>query len=125
MNCNDSAARLRGLHIYKGSLVGLGSGGYLQPMAASATTAKFIGICYEEMDNSGGGDGDLDCRVFTQGDFVFDLPGAGVMALTAAVYADGDSDLPTLSSVDNTQIGNVVGILEPGKIVLRIRQTAA
>jgi hypothetical protein len=33
-----------GTRIYKGSLVGLNSAGYLRPMAAAATTARFIGV---------------------------------------------------------------------------------
>lgn len=112
-------------HIYKGSLVGLDSDGYLRPMAAAATTAEFIGLSYEEIDNSSGSDGDLDCRVFTQGDFIFSLASVAVTDITAAVYANGANDVPTLTSTSNTQIGNVVGVPQSNEIVLRIKQTAA
>lgn len=112
-------------HIFKGSLVGLNSSGYLRAMAAAAATPEFIGLSYEEIDNSSGSDGDLDCRVFTQGDFIFDLSGVAVTDITAAIYADGSNDVPTLTATANTKIGNAVGLPEANKIVLRVKQTAA
>lgn len=111
-------------HIYKGSLVGLNASGYLRAMAASATTAKFIGISYEEIDNSAGANAAMICRVFTQGDFIFDLTPVAVTDITAAVYANQDTDTPTLTATANTKIGNIVGLPEANKIVLRIKQTA-
>ncbi len=112
-------------HIYKGSMVGLNSSGYLVAMQASATTAKFIGISYEQVDNSAGSNGDLECRVYTQGDFIFDLSSVAVTDITAAVYANGNNDTVTLTSTSNTKVGNVAGVPEANKIVLRIKQTAA
>ena|GEM_PF-5219546 len=52
-------------HIYKGALVGL-TGGYARGLVAGDT---FVGLAYEECDNSGGSDGDKSVRVYTVGDF--------------------------------------------------------
>lgn len=110
--------------IYKGSLVGMNAAGYLRPMAAAITTAKFIGLSYEEVDNTAGANGAVACRVFTQGDFIFDLTPVAVTDITSAVYANADNDVPTLVATGNTKIGNIVGVPETNKIVLRLRQTA-
>jgi len=52
--------------IYKGALVCLDADGYLVP-AADTAGYKFAGIAYEKKDNALGSDGDLWCRVYTEG----------------------------------------------------------
>jgi len=54
--------------IYKGAMVGSDGDGYLVPMSTTITF-KFVGIAYEQIDNSSGSDGDKNCRVHTSGVF--------------------------------------------------------
>jgi len=50
--------------IYKGALVCVNTSGYLVP-AADTAGYRFKGIAYEQVDNSSGSNGDLNCRVHT------------------------------------------------------------
>src|SRR5947209_7224762 len=54
-------------HIYKGGFVGIDrASGYARPLTGGDL---FAGVAYEEADNSSGSNGDIACRVYTQGDF--------------------------------------------------------
>ena len=53
-------------HVYKGGFVGLSIDGYVRAFVAGDL---FLGLAYEEGDNTSGADGDVNVRVFTQGDF--------------------------------------------------------
>lgn len=77
--------------IYKGALVGTNSSGYLAPMSTTITL-KFAGIAYEQKNNSGGSDGDLECRVYT----------AGVFKLTATSIAQTMVGQPMFATDDVT-----------------------
>ena len=103
-------------HIYKGALVGLSGGGYAQPLIANDL---FVGIAYEEMDNSGGSDGDVSVRVYTLGDFGHGLSGATVADIVNAVYASADDTL-TFTSAGNSYVGSVVDVPTSGEIILRL-----
>lgn len=50
--------------IYRGALVALDATGYLVP-GATATTLTAVGMSLDNVDNSGGADGDLNCTVST------------------------------------------------------------
>ncbi len=103
--------------IYKGGYVGLDAAtGYARALVAGDT---FLGIAYEECDNSAGSDGDKTVRVFTQGDFQVALSGAALTDIGSTVYASAD-DTATLTSTDNSAIGTMVDLLSTGQIVLRI-----
>lgn len=55
--------------IYKGALVVVSSTGYLEALT-DAASKRFAGVAYEKKDNSGGSDGTLNCRVYTEGVFL-------------------------------------------------------
>ena len=68
--------------IYKGSQVAIDANGYLVP--ASDTAALRAGmVAYEKVDNSTGSDGDLKCRVYRSGIFLFDAT-----SITLAMVGD-------------------------------------
>ncbi len=104
-----------GAHVYKGAFVGLTSGGYARPLNAAD---PFVGIAYEEMDNTGGADGDVSVRVYTLGDFGHPLSGATVADIGSAVYASADDTL-TLTSAGNSYVGFAVDVPTTGEIILR------
>lgn len=82
----------------------------------------FIGIAYEEIDNSSGSNGDESVRTFTQGDFEHALSGAAVTNNRAAIYASDDETLTT-TSTDNSLVGYQMGVPASNKIVLRLQAT--
>ena len=52
-------------HIYKGAFVGIDrASGYARALAAGDL---FVGVAYEEADNTSGSNGDIACRVYTEG----------------------------------------------------------
>lgn len=77
--------------IYKETLVGVNAAGYLVPMS-DTSGLEFVGVAFETVDNSAGSDGDLSCRVWTEGEFEF-LYAGGDAAQTLVpnlVYAQDD-----------------------------------
>ena len=105
-----------GLHIFKGSLLGLTSGSYLRPLTAGDL---FVGIAFEEMDNTGGANGDLSSRVYTLGDFGLTLTGAAITDIGRPVFASADDTL-TFSADGNSYVGRVQDVVASNEIVLRI-----
>jgi hypothetical protein len=104
-----------GAHIFKGALVGLASG-YARPLAAGDL---FVGIAYEEIDNTGGVAGDRSVRVYTLGDFGHPLTGAAQSNIGDAVYASADDTL-TLTSTANSYVGRAIDVPAAGEIILRL-----
>jgi len=103
-------------HIFKGAFVGLAATGYAQPLAAGDA---FVGIAYEEMDNSTGADGALSVRVYTLGDFGLALSGAAVADLGRPVFASAD-DVLTFTASGNSYVGFVQDFVTTGEIILRV-----
>ncbi len=102
--------------VYKGALIEWGPTGYARPVTGAG---QFVGLAYEEGDNSNGDDGDVSVRVYTMGDFGLPLAGAVQGSVGAAVYASDDATL-TLDSDAATFVGYVQGLESAGNIVLRL-----
>ncbi len=105
-----------GKHIYKGAIVGINSSGYAQTLVAGDA---FVGVAYEEIDNSAGADGDLSIRLYTLGDFGSALAGATVAHVGRPVFASADDTL-TFSGAGNSYVGVAQDVPASGSIVLRI-----
>jgi len=103
-------------HVYKGGFVGLTSGGYARPLVDGD---PFVGIAYEEADNTAGDDGDVAVRVYTLGDFGHALAGAAIENLGDAVYASADDTL-TFTATGHSYVGVVLDVPASGQILLRI-----
>jgi len=104
------------MHIYKGGFVGLNTSGYARPLTAGD---KCVGLAYEEADNSGGADGDITVRVYTQGDFQHALTGATRADIGSAVYASADDTL-TFTATGNSLVGVCVDVPAADTIILRL-----
>ena len=104
------------VHIHKGALLGVTAGGYARPLVAGDL---FAGIAYEEMDNTGGPDGDVSVRLYTLGDFGHALSGATVANVGDAVYASDDATL-TFTSTNNSFVGHAIDVPVSGEIILRL-----
>jgi hypothetical protein len=105
-----------GAHIHKGAFVGLTTGGFARPLAAGDA---FVGIAYEEIDNTSGADGDVSVRTYTLGDFGHPLAGAAASNIGDAVYASADDTL-TFTSAGNSYVGFAVDVPAAGEIILRL-----
>ncbi|MCB9849135.1 MAG: hypothetical protein H6817_00350 [Phycisphaerales bacterium] len=102
--------------IFKGAFVEFNATGYAQPVSGAG---DFAGIAYEEMDNSGGDDGDVSGRVYTLGDFELTLSGSTQADIGRRVYASDDATL-TFDPQQATFVGHVRGIASSGTIILRL-----
>ena len=103
-------------HVFKGALVGLTSGGYARPLVAGD---PFVGIAYEQIDNSSGANGAASVRVYTVGDFGHVLSGATQAQVGDAVYASADDTL-TFTSTSNSYVGIAIDAPSSGNIILRL-----
>lgn len=103
-------------HIYKGAIVGLAATGYAQPLIAGD---PFVGVAYEEIDNSTGADGAVSVRVYTLGDFGHALTGATIAHVGRPVFASGDDTL-TFTASGNSYVGLVQDFIVFSEIILRI-----
>ncbi len=103
-------------HVYKGALVGLKADGYVRGLVAGD---PFIGIAYEEIDNSSGSDGDKSVRVYTQGDFGHALSGAAITDIGRPLFASADDTL-TFAGEGNSYVGIVEDFLATSEIMLRL-----
>lgn len=106
-------------HVFKGALVGLSAAGYAQPLTAGDV---FVGVAYEEMDNTGGAAGDKSVRVYTLGDFGLTLTGATIADLGRPVFASADDTL-TFTGAGNSYVGVVQDFVATNEIILRIDPT--
>jgi len=103
-------------NIYKGALVGLKSDGYARPLTAGD---PFVGIAYEEMDNTTGDDGDVSVRVYTMGDFGHTLSGATIADTGRPVFASADDTL-TFFGDGNSYVGVVEDFVSAGEVIVRL-----
>ena len=92
------------VHLYKGALVGRDPAGYAKPFVPGD---EFIGLAYEESDNSSGAAGAKKCRLFTATDVLFTLSGVTVKDAGRPVYATGD-DTIALSGHPDAFVGFIV-----------------
>ncbi len=102
--------------IFKGGNVGLSAAGYAQPLIAGD---PFVGIAYEEADNTSGAAGALTVRVYTVGDFGHTLSGATIAHLGRPVFASADDTL-TFTAMGNSYVGYVQDFVTTNEIILRI-----
>ncbi len=118
-----------GANIFKGAFVVIEeSTGYAKPFSSGAgagTSNFFVGIAYEEADNTTGADGDLNVRVFTQGDFEHDVTTATITNVGDKVYATSDDTLVLLDGTgQNVFVGRIQGFISSTTCIVRLHGTA-
>ena len=115
--------------IHKGAFVVIEeSSGYAKPFVAGSgagTANLFIGIAYEEADNSGGSNGDVSVRVYTQGDFGLPISGGAITDIGKKAYASAD-DAISLSAAagNNVFVGRVQDWISGTEFVIRLHGVA-
>ena len=93
--------------IYKGALLKVNASGYAEPCATEAG-ASFIGVAYEEVDNSSGSDGDKEVRVYKTGTFLLEGSGFAQSDVGAPVYASDDQTITTTPASNLQIVGEIV-----------------
>jgi hypothetical protein len=108
-----------GAHIFKGSLVCVNADGYAVPGADSDDYA-FVGVAYEETNNTVGSDGDRRVRVLKTGSFVYPADGGAAQSdLGKLMYLADDSTVAD-STTNSIPVGIVVEAPNSSQVRLRI-----
>lgn len=105
------------VRIYRCALVGRDPGGYLKPFVPGD---DFVGVAYEESDNTSGAAAAKTCRVYVQGDFDHALSGVTVADIGKAVFATDDDALSLLGHFDGF-VGRVIAVPSSNVATIRIR----
>jgi hypothetical protein len=104
--------------IYKDTLVGLNSSGYLVSMS-DAASLKFVGVAFEGIVNSGSA-GDKKCRVWEQGEFEFAYAGgdAAQSIVGSLVYAQDNQTVDEDASLTTNDypVGIIVEVISVTKV---------
>lgn len=112
-------------HIYAGSYVGIDPAGYLKTFEPCD---MFVGISYEEFDNSDGaagaanpGNGETRCRVHVEGDFELTLASIAKTDRGKPVYATDDNAL-SLTGHPDAFVGTILHYESSTTGVIRLRK---
>lgn len=92
------------VHIYRNGFVGVDPAGYAKAFVPGDV---FVGVAYEEIDNSSGSAAALYVRVYTEGDFVMALTSAALKDAGHPVFATDDAALARTGHPD-AFVGTVV-----------------
>ena len=106
-------------HVFKGGFVGLAPTGYARSLVAGD---PFVGIAYEEVDNTAGAAGALTVRVYTLGDFGLAMAGTTIADVGKPVFGSADDTL-SFTATGNSYLGVVEDLISAGEIMLRIDPT--
>lgn len=107
--------KLSAAKIYKGSLVGVNSSGYLAKMDHGTASLKFVGVANETIDNSSGAAGDKSTNVTKSGSFVLKAasgysPAIGDLGKEVYVSSDWEVQISSLGLTNAYKVGTIVGI---------------
>lgn len=105
--------------IWKGALVCVDSTGFLVP-ASDTAGLRFVGVAFESVDNTGGTNGAIRCRVIKRGSFVYNRTGTYSQAdVGTLVRAVSDNEVAK-TSTNNIVVGTVVELLDGARVRIRI-----
>lgn len=103
-----------GSTIYKGSLCSINAAGYLVPSTDTAGEIV-VGISSEEVDNSAGSDGDLECVVLAG--FVVELNASSIAqtSVPLKVYVVDDNTIDETTPANSVIAGLLVEVISSTK----------
>lgn len=108
-----------GVVIFKGAMVGLNAAGYAVP-AADAADLVFVGVAYDQCNNTSGGAGDKTVRVWKDGSFKFARAAAVQADLGKTAYVVDDNTV-ALTSSHNVAAGTIVEVPSGDEVRVLIR----
>lgn len=112
-----------GVRVYKGTLVGVNSGGYLVPMSDTAGLL-FTGVALEGADNTGGAAGAVHARVQKDGEFELAYSGgdASQAKVGQTVFCQDDQsvDEDAALTTNDYSVGIIVEVISGALVRVRI-----
>lgn len=108
-----------GVHVHKGGLLAVATAtGLIQPVSDSAGLV-FVGVAYEDADNTGGAAAAKSVRVLKTGVFTYSKAAAAQTDVGKSAFALDDATVSTAATTDNIACGTVVGV--PNALSVQIR----
>lgn len=108
-----------GVHVQKGGLLAAAATGLAQPASDSAGIV-FIGIAYEEADNTGGAAGAKSVRVLKTGVFTYAKGAAAQADAGKTAFIVDDATVSTAATANSVACGTVVGVPDAASVQVRI-----
>lgn len=105
------------VQIYKGAFVGRNPAGYIQPFVPGD---EFVGIAYENIDNSSGAAGAETCRVYVKGDFSLTLASVALADVGRPAFATDDGTL-ALTGHPDAFVGMILSRPAANTALVRLR----
>jgi hypothetical protein len=100
--------------IYKGAQVAIDADGYLVP-ASDAAGLRGGMVAYEKVDNSAGADGDVKCRVYRKGIFLFDASSITLAMVGDMMYVVDDQTFDEATGTNAIMAGRLVDFVSTTK----------
>lgn len=108
-----------GVHVRKGGLLAAAATGLVQPASDSAGLV-FVGVAYEESDNTGGAAGAKSVRVLKTGIYTYAKTAAVLSDTGKTAFVVDDVTASTAPTADNLACGIVVGVPDAVSVQIRI-----
>jgi hypothetical protein len=106
--------------IYKGGLTCANAAGFAVPGADTAGFS-FLGVAYEDCDNTGGANGEKSVRVWLRGTFRFKKSGSITQAnVNASLFIVDDETLALAATTTNDVLAGKLKALEGSDVRVRI-----
>jgi hypothetical protein len=108
-----------GVHVRKGGLLAVAAATGLAQPASDSTGLVFIGIAYEDADNTAGPAGAKSVRVLKTGVYTYAKTAAAQTDVGKAAFVVDDATVSTAATTDSIACGVVVGV--PNALAVQIR----
>ncbi len=108
-----------GVHVRKGGLLAVAAATGLAQPASDSAGLVFIGVAYEEADNTAGAAGALSVRVLKTGIYTYAKTAAAQTDVGKAAFVVDDATVSTAATTDSIACGTVVGA--PNALAVQIR----
>jgi len=108
--------------IYRGAIVMHNAAGFLAP-AATGAGSYFAGIAEEEIDNSGGSAGDVECKYKRTGVYLLTSSGLAQADVGDKVYASDDQTI-TQTSTNNVLVGQIEKFVSATQVWVKLEQNS-
>ena len=109
-----------GVHVQKGGLLAVAAATGLAQPASDSAGVVFIGVAYEEADNSDGAAGAIFVRVLKTGVFTYAKTAAAQTDVGKTAFAVDDATVSTSATTDSVACGTVVGVPDALSVQIRI-----
>ncbi|MFQ5894105.1 MAG: hypothetical protein ACE5H5_07300 [Nitrospinota bacterium] len=93
--------------IYKGALCAVNASGYLVPASDTAGLRGGL-VAYEQADNSGGADGDIKCRCYRRGIFLYDATSITQAMVGQMMYVVDDQTVDDATGTNGIMAGRLL-----------------